>query len=125
MTLTALAPPIRTVAPFAPFVATVTTDGTSAVVTLRGEADAFTLPVVLDVLTRAISEHEGPVIIDLADTSFIDVGTLRALGRASQSLDHRGRTLTLRAPSRMALRLLGLVGMSHLIERDRIGAAWP
>ena len=102
--------------PVAPFSARVTAEGTAAVVAFRGEADAFTLPTVIDALVRVISEHDGPVVVDLAETSFIDTGTLRAFGRAALILACRDRSLTVRAPSRMALRLLAFLGLSDLIQ---------
>lgn len=108
--------------PAAALAATVSTDGMATVVTFRGEADLFTLPVVVDVLTRVIEDHDGPVIVDLAPTGFIDTGTVRALGRAGQFLNDRDRTLTLRSPSRLAARILGLLGLSDLIEPGRMSA---
>lgn len=115
MALTELAP--RAVPP-APLVASVSCDGTATIVTLRGEADVFTLPVVVAVLARVIADSYRPVIVDLADTDFMDTATARALGRAWQFLDGRGRTLALRSPSRVAARVLDLLGLSHLIEPD-------
>ena len=120
MTLTELSHPTI---PAAALVASVSTVGTATVVSLRGEADVFTLPLLVDALARAIADSEGPVIVDLAGTDFIDVGTVGAFVRAWQFLDDRERTLSLRSPSRFAARVLGVLGVSHLIERDRIGAA--
>lgn len=120
MTLTELSQPTI---PAAALVASVSTVGTATIVRLRGEADVFTLPVVVDALARAIADSEGPVIVDLADTGFIDTGTVRAIARAWQFLDGRQRTLTLRSPSRIAVRVLGVLGLSHLIEPDRMTAA--
>lgn len=103
-------------------VASVSADGMTAVVRLRGEADLFTLPVVVDVLARVTADYDGPVVVDLSETAFIDTGTVRALVQAWELLDDRGRTLTLRAPSSGAIRVLGLLGLSHLVEIDRIRA---
>lgn len=116
MTLTELAQPTL---PAAPLVASVSTEGAATVVTLRGEADLFTLPIVVDVLARAIADHDGPVIVDLALTEFIDSGTVRTLARAWTFLDDRGRKLTVRSPSTMAVRMLELFGLTHRIEPDR------
>lgn len=120
MTLTELAQPTI---PAAPLIASVSADGLAKVVTLRGEADLFTLPVVVDVLARVIADSDGPVIVDLSDTEFIDTATVRALARAWQFLNDRGRTLTLRSPSRVATRVLGVLGLDHLVEPDRMTAA--
>lgn len=102
--------------PFMPFAARVGVDGTSVVLTLQGEADVFTLPAVVDALGRVISEHDGDVVVDLAETSFIDTATLSALGRAAQFLASRDRTLTVRRPSELTLRVVALLGLSDLIQ---------
>ncbi|HEX5266294.1 MAG TPA: STAS domain-containing protein [Acidimicrobiales bacterium] len=58
-------------------VVSLSADGTAiaTVVALRGEADIATVPVLKDMLDRFIRDHEGTVIIDLADTHFIDTST--------------------------------------------------
>ena len=91
-----------------------TPEGT--VVALRGEVDVFTLPLVVDVLRRATAEHDGAVIVDLAETQFMDSGGVRALARASRVLDDDGRSLVLRSPSRGVARVVVLLGLSGLIE---------
>ena len=116
MTLTDIA---QSNVPTAALVASVSVDGTATIVTLRGEADLCTRPVLVDVLVRVIAESDRSLIVDLAHTEFIDTGTVRTLARAWQLLNDRGRTLTLRSPSRVAIRVLGLLGFSHLIEPDR------
>ena len=97
-------------------------DGESTIVSLRGEADVFTLPVLLDVLNRVIADKHGPVIVDLADSDFIDTATVRALARAWRFLDDRGRVLTVRSPSAIAARLLTIFGLSHVVEPDPVPA---
>ena len=120
MTLADLAQPT---VPTAALVASVSADGTATVVTLRGEADLFTLPVVVDVLARVIADSNRSVIIDLAHTEFIDTGTVRAIAQAWQFLNDRGRALTVRSPSGVAVRMLRLFGLSHCIAPDRMPAA--
>ncbi len=94
----------------------VSSEGAATVVALRGEADVFTLPVVADALDRVVADRSGPVVVDLADTAFIDVRTLHAFARTSHFLGHRGRQLTVRSPSQMAVRVLTILGLVHLIE---------
>lgn len=108
--------------PVAALVTSVSADCASALVALRGEADLFTLPVVIDVLTRVIADTDGPIIVDLAETEFIDTAVVRALGRASEFLGDHGRALVVRSPSRVALLVLGVLGLSHLVEPGTEGA---
>lgn len=102
----------------APLATSLSHDGNITVVAFRGEADLSTLPVVSEVLAQVIADSDGPVVIDLADTDFIDAGTMRALASAWQLLDDRGRTLTLRSPSELTTRMLGLLDLSHLTDEN-------
>jgi anti-anti-sigma factor len=97
----------------------VSAQGGVTVIALRGEADVATLPVVADALTRVTADQRGDVIVDLAQTEFIDTATLRALLRAREVLDWGGRQLTLRSPSRIADRVLAVFALSHLVRAQR------
>lgn len=94
--------------------ATVFADGAVTVVALRGEADRATLHVVRDALAAVIADRQGDVVVDLAETEFMDSAALRAVLTARESLAGTGRLLTLRSPSRSAARLLGVFGLGHL-----------
>jgi anti-anti-sigma factor len=91
-------------------------EATHIVVTLRGEADVSTRPALADVLSRVIAHGAGDVAIDLAPVTFIDTATVRALATGQLLLDRRGRALTIRSPSRLAVRVLELFGLADLIE---------
>ena len=91
-------------------------EGPAAVVALRGEADVATLPAIVDALAGVIADRDGNVIVDLTQTAFMDTAALRAVLRAREVLDGRGRELTLRSPSRIAGRLLGVFELSHLVS---------
>ena len=115
MTLTTLAPLTRR----APgLVVSVSIEGATATVALRGEADVATVSVVKGVLDRVISDHVGPIAVDLAETRFIDSATMKVLADASQVLERRARHLTIQAPSRTAIRMLEFFGISDLIQAD-------
>ena len=100
--------------PGAGLTATVFADGAVTVVALRGEADRATLHIVRDVLADVVADGEGDVVVDLAQTEFMDTAALRAILRARETLEGTGRELTLRSPSRSAGRLLGVFGLGHL-----------
>lgn len=90
-------------------------EGGSTVVVLRGEADVYTVQVVVDALARVISQRDGSIVVDLAQTTFIDTAALRAVLRAREVLAGGERQLTLRSPSRAAHRVLSVFGLSHLL----------
>jgi len=94
-------------------------EGPATVVVLRGEADVATLALVERTFDRIIRDGGGPVIVELAETSFIDSGTVRAFSDAARTLGERGRLLRVRSPSRTASVMLELFGLSDLILRDR------
>ena len=96
-------------------VISISTEGGATVVALRGEADIATLSLVTRMLDRAVRAHDGPVVAELAETCHIDSGTVRLLGQAAQALAKQGRSLTIRSPSRTAVRVLELFGLSDLI----------
>jgi anti-anti-sigma factor len=91
-------------------------EGATTVVALRGEADIATLPVVVDALARVIADQDGDVVVDLAQTDFIDTAALRAVLRAREVLHGGERQLTLRSPSGFAVRLLAVFGLSQLVS---------
>jgi anti-sigma B factor antagonist len=100
--------------PLAGLVARVLTEGEVTVVAFRGEADCATLPVVVETLSGVIADGAGDIVVDLSETEFIDTAALRAVLRARETLGGGGRHLTLRSPSRIAGRLLGIFGLDHL-----------
>lgn len=97
----------------------VLTEGTRTVLTLRGDADMATLPTLEAVLIRVVADHHGDVVVDLAETAFIDTATLRAVLGARDALEGTGRRLTFRSPSRNAGRLLEIFGLSKLVTPPR------
>lgn len=91
-------------------------EGPATVVALRGEADVATLPAIVDALAGVIADRDGNVIVDLAQTAFIDTAALRVVLRAREMLHGGERELTLRSPSRIAGRLLTVFELTHLVS---------
>ena len=118
MTLTGLSPSARSGGRVrsALSIPVVRAEGDRTVVVLRGEADFSTRAVLADALSRVIALSSGEVVLDLADMEFVDSATVRVLAMAQQLLDWRGRKLTFRSPSRLAVRVLALFDLTDLIE---------
>ena len=110
---------LATIMPSAPrtshLVMSMSAEGPATVVALHGEADIATLPLVTRMLDRAVRDHTGPVIVELAESRFIDSGTVRLVSQAAQALGEQGRGLTIRSPSRTAVVVLDLFGLSDRI----------
>jgi anti-anti-sigma factor len=97
-------------------IVSVSVEGTTSVVALRGEGDLATLSVLVRVLARVIAEDNGAVVVDLAETDFFDTASVRVVGRAAQYLRTRERRLTVRSASRQSVMVLSAFGLSHLLE---------
>jgi len=91
------------------------TDGPTTVLFLRGEADLATLPIIVEALAGVIADRDGDVVVDLAGTDFISTVALSAILRARSVLAGAERRLTLRSPSAIARRLLEIVELDHLV----------
>jgi anti-sigma B factor antagonist len=97
-------------------------DAASVVVALRGELDAAALSSLAESFDDAITRDDSDVVIDLAGVEFIGAAWIGAFVRSRADLQAQDRALTLRAPSPAAGRLLGLCGLSYLIEPDALNA---
>src|SRR5688572_23451043 len=84
------------------------TDGT--VVWLRGEHDIATLGDVSEAVARAMAFDRADLVIDLSDVTFLSAATVGILMGARDILRQESRSLTLRAPSAAALRLVEVCG---------------
>ena len=91
-------------------------EGERTVIGLRGEWDGSTSALLADVLSRVIAGRPGDVVIDLAETAFIDSVAVDALAVGQQWLARRGRTLIFRSPSRLGAMMLEVFQLTDLIE---------
>lgn len=94
----------------------VSPEGTATAVALRGEADVATVAALVDTLAGLSAHGEGDIVVDLSQIEFMDIATLRAVLAARADLAGNGRQLTLRSPSRIAGRVLGVFGLDHLVS---------
>ena len=88
------------------------TQGDRAIVTVRGELDAYSAPGLEDHVGRLIGQGVGTIVLDLSGTGFLDSSGLRAILTAQRRLSENGGTMTLRAPSEPVTRLLEITGLT-------------
>jgi anti-sigma B factor antagonist len=93
------------------------TDGAARVVSVRGEVDIATAPMLDRVLHALLEEHQR-VVLDLSGVSFIDSTGIGVLVAAAQAADADGGGFAIREPSRMVLRVLELAGVSARLKLD-------
>ena len=87
-------------------------DGSRAVLTVRGELDAYSAPGLEEQIARLLAEQVNEVVLDLSHTGFLDSSGLRAILTAQRRLSESGGGMRLRAPSEPVTRLLEIMGLS-------------
>jgi len=87
-------------------------DGNRAVLTVRGELDAYSAPGLEEQITRLVAEQVDDVVLDLSQTGFLDSSGLRAILTAHRRLSENGGEMRLRAPSEPVTRLLEITGLT-------------
>jgi anti-sigma B factor antagonist len=87
-------------------------DATCTVVWVRGEHDLASLVALSDTLARATALDDADLVVDLSGVAFMDASTLGAIVTARNGLRIDSRTLTLRAPSARADRVLRICGLA-------------
>ena len=87
-------------------------DGNRAVLTVRGELDAYSAPGLEDQIGRLVSEQVDEVVLDLSQTGFLDSSGLRAILTAQRRLTENNGQMKLRAPSEAVSRLLEITGLT-------------
>ncbi|HET9732946.1 MAG TPA: STAS domain-containing protein [Acidimicrobiales bacterium] len=85
---------------------------------LRDAPDLLTRDDLGDVWVREIALGTGDVVVDLADVDFIDTDSFFTLAATARWLDRKGRRLTFRSPSGLAMRVLDLFGLSDRIDGE-------
>jgi anti-anti-sigma factor len=110
-----LATILRSTPPAGGLEVSVSDEGRTTIIVLRGEADIATVPIVVQAFADVVSDRDGDVVVDLAETEFINTAVLRVILRAKGVLAGGERQLTLRSPSPIAGRLLQIFGLGHLV----------
>jgi anti-anti-sigma factor len=93
-------------------------EGDRTVVWLDGDHDVATVLVLADTLARAVAIDEGGVVVDLDGVTFIGSATIEMLIRCRDILSRQSRSLTLRSPSRCALRMLEVCQLTSMLEPE-------
>jgi stage II sporulation protein AA (anti-sigma F factor antagonist) len=89
-------------------------DGTPVVV-VKGEIDLRAAGEFWDAVQRSLAHEPRCLVIDMADTSFMDSSGLNVLLRAYNALGERREALVLRAPSPPVRRVIELAGVDELV----------
>ena len=85
------------------------------VVSVAGELDVATAPILDAALVDAVGDHDGAVIIDLAATTFVDSAAVSILIKMWKGLRVDERALVLVAPSPKVRAVLEVLGIDQLV----------
>jgi anti-anti-sigma factor len=94
-----------------PLLITSTPDGSECVVTLVGELDPHTSPLLEREIDEGLSGGAQRLVLDLAELRFIDSSGLRVIIKAYKELEKRGGELILRSPNETAMRLFEITDL--------------
>ena len=87
-------------------------DGATITLGLAGEVDMATEPALWDAIEKAVTaDGVGLVVIDLAETTFMDCCGMSALIRGARLATDHGRRLRAINPTGMTLIVLHLTGV--------------
>ena len=92
-------------------------DGRPPVLELEGEFDLDTVPEIDRFLRRTLGPlyHQEHLVIDLAETTFIDSSFIAFLVRLSAAQRAKRRELLLVRPAGQVRRVLGIVGLPNVV----------
>ncbi|MGI8756505.1 MAG: GAF domain-containing protein [Acidimicrobiales bacterium] len=98
-------------------------DGDHATVSVQGDVDLKTAPMLAGLLRVAAQQPEGELALDLGELGFLDASGLRAIAEISQHLQASGRTLTLRSTPPLTRRLLEISRIGELVHLETVEPA--
>jgi len=85
------------------------------VVSVAGELDVATAPMLDAALVEAVRHHDAAVIIDLAATTFVDSAAVSILIKVWKGLRVDERALVLVAPNPKVRAVLEVLGIDQLV----------
>lgn len=91
-------------------------DADTTVVSLRGEHDLATAHSLAAAIATAAALDHTDLVLDLSGVQFMDSTTIVVILRGKSLLAARGRTMTVRDPSRPARYVLGLCDLGYIVE---------
>ncbi len=80
-----------------------------------GELDIATAPELVEILAR-LRHHHHPVVVDLAEVTFMDSTGLTLLMDAQTQSQQNGWAFAVRRPSQAVRRVFDLAGVHSLLD---------
>jgi anti-anti-sigma factor len=83
---------------------------------LRGEFDAYSMPLLGDQLDAAIERGDYEIVVDMCDVTFVDMSTLNRIVRAMKTVYRHNGHLVLACADKHELRAIDLAGLRHAVR---------
>ena len=97
----------------------------NTVISLSGEHDAFTADALWEAMARTMALGDADLVVDLRNVEFMGAATVGVIVRTGELLRLQSRSMVLRSPSACAERILGLCGLTHLVEQTPAAGGGP
>jgi anti-anti-sigma factor len=81
---------------------------------VKGEIDLHTAVLLSKHIARLVEDGADPVVVDMAEITFLDSSGIEALVRAQDAMGQRPEALVLRRPSPIVRRVLAMAGVEAL-----------
>ena len=85
--------------------------GGAVTLELTGELDRLTAPALSQQLDQLLAAGRNPIVLDVRNVRFMDLGGYRLLVDAGASCSRRGCWLVLRRPGLAVRRLVDMIGL--------------
>jgi anti-sigma B factor antagonist len=83
---------------------------------LRGEFDAYSMPMLGEQLDHAIERGEYEIVIDMCAVTFVDMSTLNRIVRAMKEVYRHNGHLVVACGDKHVLRAIDLAGLRHAVR---------
>ena len=91
-------------------------EGDVEIFVLRGEFDAYSMPLLGDQLEPAIEGGTYEMVIDMCEVTFVDMSTLNRIVRAMKEVYRHNGHLVVACAQRHVLRAIDLAGLRHAVK---------
>src|SRR4051794_5531130 len=102
--------------PLPPFEVLRGDDARATKLSLRGELDMYSAPLLARALESAEKDSPRRIVLDLAALSFMDVSGLRTILDSARSVNRYGGSLVITNPMPHIVRLLELTAIDQSVE---------
>jgi anti-sigma B factor antagonist len=83
---------------------------------LRGEFDAYSMPMLGDQLDAAIERGDYEIVVDMCEVTFVDMSTLNRIVRAMKEVYRHNGHLVVACWEKHILRAIDLAGLRHAVR---------